>query len=221
MPVLYTLIYFILALAGTLRRHLVSGMATGVIKTLPPLFLVLCAWTHTRKRFGYWVVLGVGFGAAGDYFLSLPGKFGDAAGVLAFLLGHVAYSVAFARDLHWTRARGVVIGLVYVMMITVLAAYCVKNSLAGHGEIVFPIMVYVTVMGVMMTVAVLHQSPTWLIAAGAVFFVISDAHLAVNHTLLRHSISWVTYSSHITYYLGQYLLVAGAAYETRHFHPKA
>ncbi|HPO13307.1 MAG TPA: lysoplasmalogenase [Candidatus Hydrogenedentes bacterium] len=221
MPIIYSIVFFLLAAAGTLRKHIHIGLSTGVIKTLPVLFLVLCAFTHTRKRFGFWVVLGVGLGAMGDYGLAQPGRIWDGIGVLAFLLGHVAYSVAFCKDLKWTAGRGIVIGLTLLFMVAVLAAYCIKNTLVGQGEVVIPVMIYVTVMAVMMTLAVLHQSPTWLIAAGAVFFVISDAHLAVNHTILNKSNMWLTYSSHFTYYFGQYLLVAGAAYETRHYHPKA
>lgn len=221
MPVIYSILFFLLAVAGTLRRSIHIGLSTSVIKTLPVLFLVLCAFTHTRKRFGLWVVLGVAFGAMGDYSLALPGRIWDAVGVLAFLLGHIMYAVAFAKDLKWSVGRGVVIGLTLLMMVVVLAGYCIKNTLIGQGEVVIPIMIYVTVMAVMMILAVLHQSPTWLIAAGAVFFIISDAHLAVNHTILDKSNLLLTYSSHITYYLGQYLLVAGAAYETRHHHLKA
>jgi len=215
MPVYLSLCYLLLALSGT-SLHLVHFGAWEVLmKTLPALFLAGCAWAYTRPRFGIWVALGVAFGAVGDYSLSNAERSWFLAGVAAFLIGHVAYSIAFAKDLHVTKPRLAVIVVTTVFMTALVTAVAFRMKSLGDQELILPVAVYVLVMGVMMALAVLHQSPTWFIAAGAVIFVISDAHIAFNHMLLSSTWLPLSLSGYATYYLAQYLLVAGAARESR------
>jgi len=215
MPFYLSLCFLVLAFLGT-SIHLVHwGMAELFMKTLPVAFLAVCALFLTRNKFGPWVFFGAGLGAMGDFFLWIHYQYADPIGVCAFLGGHIAYSVAFFKDLYWTRTRGVIIGLVVVFMLAV----CAWSALAS-GRMVSPaelaaLSVYVTVMGVMMAIAVLHQSPTSFIAAGAIFFVISDAHIALRQGMPSSIRLPLALSGYLTYYLGQYLLVAGAARESR------
>jgi uncharacterized membrane protein YhhN len=215
MPVVISVFYLILALAGT-SLHLVHfGWMEPVMKTMPAVFLALCAWAYTRPRFGLWVTVGVAMGAMGDYCLSSAERSWFLAGVATFLIGHVAYSVAFGKDLHRTRTREVIIVGTAIFMAMLVTAVSVRMAHVGEYGLIAPLCVYVAVMGVMMAIAVLHQSPTKFIAAGGVIFVISDAHIAVNHMLLEQSWFVLGISGYATYYLAQYLLVAGAAYESR------
>ena len=101
-------------------------------------------------------------------------------------------------------------------MVALVAAVSIRMAHAGEYVLIPAVTIYVTVMSVMMALAVLHQSPTWMIAAGGVIFVVSDAHIAVNHMLLNTSRLEIALSGYATYYLAQYLLVAGAVYESRH-----
>ncbi|OQB42132.1 MAG: YhhN-like protein [Candidatus Hydrogenedentes bacterium ADurb.Bin179] len=215
MPLYLSGCFLVLALFGT-SIHLVHwGLAELVMKTLPAAFLTMCALGLTRKRFKLWVVLGVGLGAVGDFCLWVHYPYADMFGVAAFLLGHIAYSIAFFKDLRWTRIRGVVIGMMAVFMV-IVSAWSARASGRTLSSIeIAALSLYVGVMGIMMTIAILHQSPTWLIGAGAIFFVISDAHIAIRQGMPPSTRLLFALSGYITYYLGQYLLVAGAAQESR------
>lgn len=86
----------------------------------------------------------------------------------------------------------------------------------GEQALIVPVSIYMAVMGIMMAITVLHQSPTRLVAAGGLVFVISDAHIVLNHMLLSSPHLALALLGYATYYLAQYCLVAGASYETRH-----
>lgn len=215
MPVYLSFCFFVLALIGT-GIHLVHwGSAELAMKTMPATFLTLCALGLTRKNFGYWVVIGVGMGAVGDFALWMDGRYWGVLGVVAFLIGHIGYTAAFRKNLQWTPLKGVVILLTLAFMI-VVSAWSAAHSgrLASHTELA-ALSFYVLVMGVMMIVTVLHKSSGWFIAAGSILFVISDAHIAIRRGMPSSTRLLFALSGYITYYLAQYLLVAGAARESR------
>lgn len=215
MPFLLSVFYFLLAACGTSLHILHFGMAEPVMKTLPAIFLTFCAWAYTRQRFGLWITLGIAMGAMGDYSLSSAERSWFLAGVASFLIGHVAYSIAFGKDLRRTRVREIIIAATLLFMAILLAAVSIRMARTGEYGLIPPVGIYGVVMGVMMAITLLHQSPTKFIAAGGVIFVISDAHIAVNHMLLEQSWPVLGISGYVTYYLAQYLLVAGAAHESR------
>ncbi len=215
MPVFLSSVFFVLAFAATAECVFPMPLATGVLKSLPALYLTGVALAYTRPRFRWWVVAGIVCGAMGDYSLSSAERTWFMAGLGSFLVGHVAYSIAFAKDLRLTAARGVLIVAVLLGMALLVAATCFRVVRQGEAGLALPIIVYVSIMSVMMTIAVLHRSSTWFIAAGAVIFVISDAHIAINYMLLEHSRLGLAISGYATYYAAQYFLVAGAAHETR------
>jgi len=215
MPAGLSIIFLLLAAAGTAPKLVHMDAWGDIVKTLPALFLAVCAWRYSRPRFGLWITAAVTLGAVGDYSLANSGRAWFIAGLCAFLAGHIAYSVAFARNLQGSRARGAVIGITWAAMGALVVAAAGKLVQAGEYALIAPIAIYVAVMGVMMTLAVLHQSPTWFIGAGAVIFILSDAHIAVNHMLLNSPLTALGVSGMATYYLAQYLLVAGAIHEAR------
>jgi len=215
MPIALSVVYLFLALAGTGLNLVHLEIGSGIVKSLPAIFLAACAWAYSRPRFGPWVALGVALGSVGDYSLSNAERSWFMAGLGAFLAGHVAYSIAFAKDLRWTPARAWIVGVCTLAMAALTAAVSIRMAHANAFAEIPPVCVYVTVMGVMMALAVFHESPTRLIAAGAVVFVISDAHIAVNHMLLDTARLGLALSGYATYYLAQYLIVAGAIAEAR------
>jgi uncharacterized membrane protein YhhN len=188
----------------------------GIIKALPVLLLTAGAWAYTRTRFWYWIVSAAFFGAVGDFCLASAEREWLLPGLVAFLVGHVAYCIAFAKDLQGSRARSVVIAVTLLFTMALLAAVCLRFVRAAEYGLIAPVSVYVAIMGVMMAIAVLHRSTTHLIAAGGVVFILSDAHIALNHMLLEAPQLPITLSGYTTYYLAQGLLVAGAIHEARH-----
>lgn len=190
--------------------------AGGIEKALPTLFLALCAWRYTRPRFGLWVMVGVLLGAMGDYSLASAERSWFMAGVITFLIGHVAYTVAFAKELKRTRIREIIILVTVCAMAALVTLVSFRMVHMGEQALIIPVSVYALVLSIMMAITVLHQSPTRLIAAGGLVFVISDAHIVLNHMFLSSPCLALALSGYATYYLAQYCLVAGASYETRY-----
>lgn len=215
MPLYLTLCYLILALIGTASSCISIEVGIGIIKALPTLFLTACAWAYTRPRFGPWVIIGVVTGALGDFSLSSAERSWFMAGVVTFLIGHIAYSVAFAKELKSTRMRISFILATLLLMNVLVVLVFLRMIFVGEQALIVPVIIYVAVMSVMMTITMLHRSPTRFITAGGLVFVLSDAHIALNHMLLPTPRLNIALSGYATYYLAQYLLVAGAVYESR------
>ena len=215
MPLYLTLCYLILALIGTASSCISIEVGIGIIKALPTLFLTACAWAYTRPRFGPWVIIGVVTGALGDFSLASAERSWFMAGVITFLIGHIAYSVAFAKELKSTRMRISFILATLLLMNVLVVLVFLRMIFVGEQALIVPVIIYVAVMSVMMTITMLHRSPTRFITAGGLVFVLSDAHIAVNHMLLLAPRLDIALSGYATYYLAQYLLVAGAVYESR------
>ncbi|HOH29293.1 MAG TPA: lysoplasmalogenase [Candidatus Hydrogenedentes bacterium] len=215
MPLYLTLCYLILALIGTASSCISIEVGIGIIKALPTLFLTACAWAYTRPRFGPWVIIGVVTGALGDFSLASAERSWFMAGVITFLIGHIAYSVAFAKELKSTRMRISFILATLLLMNVLVVLVFLRMIFVGEQALIVPVIIYVAVMSIMMTITMLHRSPTRFITAGGLVFVLSDAHIAVNHMLLPAPRLNIALSGYATYYLAQYLLVAGAVYESR------
>ena len=131
-----------------------------------------------EARYQWAIVGGLLFSLAGDVFLMLPhDRF--IAGLIAFLLAHVAYIVAFTT--------GAPLGTTpwLLLPVAVVAAVILRVLWPGLGRLKLPVTVYVIVIVVMTWTAaaravVLPSTATTIAAAGAVLFLASDAILALN-----------------------------------------
>ena len=117
-----------------------------------------------------WLAAALVLGLIGDVLLLPPGRL--AAGLVAFLLGHLAYLVAFlALPLAgWGAAAGVVAGLA---MIGVVGGQIVRAARPSGLEVAA--CVYLTVICVMAVAATATLMPALIV--GAWLFVASDAML--------------------------------------------
>lgn len=140
-------------------------------------FIAAGAWAGAlESRFGQILFAGLVLAAAGDVLLIPKDKRAFLAGLIAFLLGHVAYGVAFAVrgvDLVWM--GGAAAGLVVV-------AAPVLRWLWPHVEAPMraPVLAYVLVITAMVALAAgtygAHDDP-WILV-GAVGFYLSDLSVA-------------------------------------------
>ena len=136
-------------------------------------------------------------------------------GLLAFLVGHVLYIVAY-RQLRWDDKSK-------ELLPTQKLRYAFPIALAGTGLLVvlvpklgpltIPVIVYSVVLMIMAMTAIFRYGRTyadsfWLITAGAILFMASDSILAINkfHTPFAFGGSLIM----LTYILAQYLIVEGA-----------
>ncbi len=157
-----------------------------------------------ESTYGRWVLAGLALCMAGDVLLiprDRPAVF--RAGVLAFLLGHVAYSAAFL-----TRPLGVA-GLAVGGALLVVVVWSVLRWLGRTlpRDMVLSVRTYMVVIGLMSTLAcgVTEAGGPWQVAVGALAFTASDVSVArdrfVKHEFLNRA--WG-----LPLYFGAQLLIA-------------
>ncbi len=146
-----------------------------VTKPLPVLLFALFPASSPTGRL---VVAGLVLSAAGDVLLELePERF--VAGLVAFLLAHVAYTAAFLAE---SRASRPLLALPFLAY----GATALAILWPGLGDMALPVTVYVVVICAMMWRAAARIGPrpaarlAWLGLAGAVSFALSDTLIAVN-----------------------------------------
>lgn len=145
----------------------------------------------------------------GDVFLMLPGRQLDAdgpnmfvAGLVAFLLAHLAYIAAFVVDgVGWEWALlGVAVMLLHLSTLgrrVVVAARAVEPAMTG------PVLAYMSVISVMVIVAFGTGDP-WAMA-GAALFAGSDTLIAWDRFV--RSQKWIPVATVVSYHVAQVLLV--------------
>jgi uncharacterized membrane protein YhhN len=156
-----------------------------------------------------WVIAALVLGLLGDIALLFAGEGAADApfmvGLGSFLLGHIAYVVAFA--VHGVRLLNVLAGLLVVLGVTMLALPRVlrgANRSAGPG-LATVVGVYAGLLGAMTVFGV--GTTAILTAIGAVLFLGSDLTLAWGRfvqPLLRGPILVI-----VTYHLAQLFIVIG------------
>ena len=150
-----------------------------------------------------WMVVGLVLSLAGDVFLMLPERW-FVAGLVSFLLGHVAYVVGLQlapTSIGWTIA-GVVVVLAGGSTIgrTIVA----RVAAGPHRELVGPVVAYLVVISAMVVSA--FGTAAIAAIAGALLFYASDATLAWNRFVEPRRRGPLAVM--ITYHLGQAGLVA-------------
>ena len=124
-----------------------------------------------ESPYGTIVFVGLLLGALGDLFLLGTGRGAFIAGLVSFLLGHVAYVVAFASlPIALPQAFIAVVAMAAVMAF-------VANWVFPHArDMRLPIGIYMLVIAVMCSVAIgaAGAGAPWMIPVGAVMFAVSD-----------------------------------------------
>jgi uncharacterized membrane protein YhhN len=145
-----------------------------------------------------WLIAALALSLLGDVYLMLPDdRF--VAGLSAFLLGHVAYTVAFDA------AGGALAVWLFVVLV---AASPFGNRIlraAPGGALRAAVTVYMLVIGVMVASAL--ASGSWSAAIGALLFLASDTMIAWNRFVFPFAGARLAII--VTYHLGQWGLVEG------------
>lgn len=148
-----------------------------------------------------WIVAALAAGLVGDVML-LPDVDRFLAGLSAFLIGHLAYVVAFAViwDPGWLVAAGIIALILMLTTFGIPILHSVRSS-----AMFVPVFAYITVSAAVVLVAA--ETGRWVMFAGALTFAASDSILghgrfvdkAANHRTLVH----------ITYHMGQAAILLG------------
>ena len=127
------------------------------------------------STYGLWVFIGLALSFLGDVFLIPKAKASFLAGLVFFLLGHVAYIVAFVvRGQDWASTGGALVVLV------VLAVVVGRWLLPHVGSMRVPVLAYIAVITLMITTAAgtYAYSAHNLLLGGALMFYLSDLSVA-------------------------------------------
>ncbi len=177
--------------------------------------LILSYWFATSEA-NLWIVCALAFGWWGDIFLMLPGEKSRnfLAGLVAFLINHLLYIVAFA--LSWTHL-GALPAWFYLLVIPyfVFALLIYRALRQGLGKMKGPVIIYLGVILLMGIAALLRYGscdPTsfWLVLSGSVVFMISDSILAWSK--FRKLIAGNRVMVMASYLLAQFLIEYGFAH---------
>lgn len=137
----------------------------------------------------------------GDLLLTFQSRQAFLGGLVSFLLGHVAFSVAFA-----TLGVDPLAGGIAAVIVAIIAVF-VWRWLAPHvGDMAAPVVAYVVVISVMVVLAFgsFGEGATWLIPVGATLFFASDLFVARNQFVTSDTVNRVWGLP--LYYLAQVLL---------------
>ncbi len=151
--------------------------------------------------YGRIVLVALVLSWVGDLLLTFASRGAFLGGLVAFLLGHVAYSVAFG-----TLGVDPVVGGVAAVAVAIIAIF-VWRWLAPHvGDMAAPVVAYIVVISVMVVLAFgsYGEGATWLIPVGATLFFASDLFVARNQFVASDTVNRVWGLP--LYYLAQVLL---------------
>lgn len=189
------LISALLYIAGAGKSSVVLSV---ILKSVPLLGLMVWVRLTARDRYAALILIGLLFSLVGDVLLEISADL-FVPGLIAFLIGHIWYSVAFlsiTRELNWPR-------LLPFAAWVMLAYLLLLPNLKGMA---MPVAAYVIVIGAMMwrSATVLTQPVLrwqWLALIGALLFGLSDTLLAFkkfNGLIIGPSFTIMT-----LYWLGQ------------------
>lgn len=150
-----------------------------------------------------WLLVALIAGLIGDILL-LPSIDQFVAGLGAFLIGHVAY--ALLAIVLGTSTGYLAIGLVTASIAVLTAGTKITDSVQGTSMFA-PVVSYVVVIGA--STALLISTGRPAIIAGALLFAVSDTLLGWGRFVAPAIGGRV--AVHVTYHLGQLLIVIGAA----------
>ena len=176
--------------------HLVS-------KPIPVLAMALWLGLLPRKgRYQWAVIAGLLLSATGDVLLSWSDET-FLLGLIAFLLGHVAYILAFTRD-----SRGLYLGRGLLAYAYGALAYGTLYMAGDLGDMTIPVLAYVLVICTMLWRAAcrvgvpgINARSAWIGLAGAAFFTLSDTLLAFGLFAGQRPLG--PHAVIITYWIGQ------------------
>ena len=201
------LLSFSALLSGVLyvrAKYLVLKYQQVIFKPLAMLIIISIAILYTAIDFNYkiFIIAGLLLSLVGDMFLIFPEKH-FTKGLIAFLLGHIFYIVAFvvSAGFHYTE-------WIYLPIVIISIVY-LKTILSHTGKKTLPVIIDVILIAMMGWMALerlyyLQTLGALLAATGACLFMISDSVLAINKFKKSfHKAELIILS---TYYSAQWLL---------------
>jgi len=206
LPVLLVTVF--LLIRAELREEQRSIYFFKPLSTLLVILVAALSLTTPKAEAGYpaGILAGLILSLGGDMALMFPSARAFLTGLALFLLAHVAYAVVFTW-FNGFQAGDLVSGVVLLALAIAIYLY-LRPSL---GKMNGPVIGYIAIVCLMVNRAIsaffgtaFTPTQAWLLAAGAVLFLISDLMLAVNR--FRRPFRYHRLS--LAFYYGGQLLIA-------------
>lgn len=161
------------------------------------------------------IYLGLFASFLGDLFLIYPGNSFFLAGMLAFLITHICYTIFFlkANNVKFYKATEFVVTAIIITIIAIKLLDFLKPYL---GEMALPVKIYMATICVMTATAAnllgdkkLKNLGLYYFLPGALLFVLSDSVLAIN--LFLYKDTFLNIVVMLSYGYAQCLIVQGFA----------
>lgn len=220
---MYILIVIAFVFAALESLALWKGWRRLEFVAKPAVMLCLFAWLVWSTGLegpALWFGIGVLFSLAGDVALLFIDRF-FTAGLVAFLLAHLAYLVGLNAPLPqtpgiWAFGVAIVVGLSAVRLLRRIVA----GVRLAQPRLALPVMVYGTVISLMLLSALLtlfrpewETTPALLVSLGALLFYLSDIVLAWNRFVAPIPRGRLLNIG--LYHLGQIAILVGVALQFR------
>jgi len=184
----------------------------------PAVMVILFIWLWTStglKGAPLWFGIGILISLAGDVFLLISLDRLFLAGLVAFLLAHIAYLVGFNIPIPGLSAWGFFLAIIIGLGSTrVMRRIVVPLASKGQARMRTPVIIYSAVISLMLLSAMMKMADvTWntnaavLVGVGAFLFYLSDIILAW-HKFVAPIQNGRIYNIG-AYHLGQIMLIAG------------
>lgn len=200
-----TFIYVAAAIAFLLLMAMeIGGIGRTILKAIPvSTLLVLVLWD--MQDFARICLIGALLcSVCGDILLDLPYTNIFVFGLVAFLVGHLFYSVLFFHHAESPDGFGklIIAGLVIFAGVMIWIFRGISPTLYG------PVVLYILVIVAMSIGALLVPARNHLLFGGALLFIASDVVLAVNKFLLAIPYGRVINIS--LYFIAQFVIIMAA-----------
>jgi uncharacterized membrane protein YhhN len=209
------LVFVILCLGDLLGIYTNNEFLRHCCKPLITVSLLVYYWVAARNNRSYWVVVALICCFFGDSFLLYDhlNNLYFLLGLGAFLLGHIAYAIAFMK--HQDRSASQLQNIqklriaVPIMLYGVLLLIILQPSL---GNLKIPVYIYAVMLITMALSALMRlgrtNTPSFAVAfLGACLFLVSDSVLAINK--FHHTISGAGFIIMVSYMAAQYFIIDG------------
>lgn len=183
-------------------------------KGIPVIALIFWLRSAPQGAYRRWITTGLAFSLGGDILLDIPeaqlaNQF--VLGLGAFLIGHLAYVLAYTSDTRRLAPLALLVALVCGG-----SMFAVLNSRPeGLGPLMIPVALYALTISAMLWRALarvgvngIPRGSVLLAAGGALLFVMSDSMIGINRFV--QPFDEARYAIIITYWLGQFGIAASA-----------
>lgn len=177
-------------------------------------FLILTVYFHRDFTSKKYLLTALIFSWFGDIILLFSDR--DEryfiAGLVAFLLSHLAYILLFNKQIKPKNTKSKAVFWIGVTSIIAYLIIMMAMLLPTLDDLTIPVFVYALVISTMLLFAfkgfLIWDTPAnWFILIGAIVFVSSDSILAFNK--FYQPVAWSSFLIMITYLAAQYLIVIG------------